>query len=367
MPQTSTLLSPSELSYLHKSLSLHPPIRPDARKPTSFRPLIAETDLLPSANGSARLCFADGAEAIVGIKGEVERTTTARTAFELQGEDREIKGLGNAYEEEAKHATAGDDKWVEVTVDVPGQRDDDAMVVFLSQMIHEGLVADGALRYKLMINSRWHWRLYVDVRTPPFPSRYRREGIQMRTIVVQILLLSPPQTYPLPLLSLTTHLALLATRLPACISTHDEDPLFNDDWDASIPLYASCTRAAKSSTPLPRPPVTLLVISVGQNIFFDPTHSELAVADAVLAVTVGTFSDPSEKGGLDLLALRTIDPPSRTSAIAGDVETADQAEEGVWSVRKGGLGRAVLTRIVGLCVEKGGVGEEVLNGLDGFT
>ncbi|CAF9942211.1 hypothetical protein IMSHALPRED_003417, partial [Imshaugia aleurites] len=73
MAPPPTLLSPSELSYLHTSLSLHPPIRPDARPPTSFRPLVAETDLLPSANGSARLCFADGTEAIVGVKAEVEK------------------------------------------------------------------------------------------------------------------------------------------------------------------------------------------------------------------------------------------------------------------------------------------------------
>src|ERR1700710_3300220 len=68
------LLSPAELSYLHASLSLTPPIRPDARTSTQFRPLIAETDILPGTNGSARICFADGTEAIVGIKAEVEKS-----------------------------------------------------------------------------------------------------------------------------------------------------------------------------------------------------------------------------------------------------------------------------------------------------
>lgn len=58
----------------------------------------------------------------------------------------------------------GEDKWIEVTVDMPGQRDDDAIVVFLAQMIREGLVADGGLRNRLVINARWHWRLYIDVR-----------------------------------------------------------------------------------------------------------------------------------------------------------------------------------------------------------
>src|SRR6266487_1787419 len=76
-PSTNqVLLSPAELSYLHTSLSLSPPIRPDARTPTQFRPLVAETDILPGPNGSARICFADGTEAIVGVKAEVEKSAT---------------------------------------------------------------------------------------------------------------------------------------------------------------------------------------------------------------------------------------------------------------------------------------------------
>lgn len=289
MAPPPTLLSPSELSYLHTSLSLTPPIRPDGRSPTSFRPLVAETDLLPSANGSARLCFADGAEAIVGVKAEVEKAPERggerwydHMGEGGSGEDEEMGGVGGDDRGEGegeggsrkgKGKGVGEDRWIEVTVDMPGQRDDDAVVVFLAQMIHEGLVADGALRTRLVINARWHWRLYID-----------------------ILLLSPPHTYPLPLLSLTTHLALLSARLPAPISNHDEDPLFNDDWEASLPLYPSSnpnpntkTKTKTSTqppTPPPPPPITLLVISIGTNIFFDPSHSELAVADAVLAITV---------------------------------------------------------------------------------
>ncbi|KKZ64192.1 hypothetical protein EMCG_01540, partial [[Emmonsia] crescens] len=68
-------LSPAELSYLHTSLSYpHNPIRTDGRAATQFRPLTAETDILPGANGSARIGFADGTQAIVGVKAEVERT-----------------------------------------------------------------------------------------------------------------------------------------------------------------------------------------------------------------------------------------------------------------------------------------------------
>ncbi|KAM0801466.1 ribosomal protein S5 domain 2-type protein [Usnea florida] len=347
MAPPPTLLSPSELSYLHTSLASNPPIRPDARSPTSFRPLVAETDLVPSANGSARLCFADGTEAIVGVKAEIEK-------LQAVGNDRWYDNMGegpSGGDEEmgdGGEEGIGEDKWIEVVVDVPGQRDDDTMVVFLAQMIHEGLVADGGLRNRLVINRRWHWRLYID-----------------------ILLLSQPHTYPLPLLSLTTHLALRSARLPAPISAHDEDPLFNDDWDASLPLYPQTSASAS------RPPITLLVISVGSNIFFDASFEELAVADAVLAVTVGAPPSPSttspSPSPLTLLAVRTIDPPSRLSASAADTGKAGAGSglesgslEGVWRARKGGMKRGVVGRMLRMCVEEGGVGEEVLKGLRGF-
>ena len=103
------LLSPAELSYLHTSLSLTPPIRPDSRTASQFRPLIAESNILPGTNGSARICFADGTEAIVGIK------------------------------------------------------DDDSMPVFLSALLGEALLADGEFTRRLWINERFHWKLYLDV------------------------------------------------------------------------------------------------------------------------------------------------------------------------------------------------------------
>ncbi|KAL8997034.1 MAG: hypothetical protein Q9169_003575, partial [Polycauliona sp. 2 TL-2023] len=165
----STLLSPSELSYLHSSLALSPPIRPDARSPTTFRPLVAETDLLPTTNGSARLCFADGSEAIVGVKAEVERTIGASNTFYSHGDDGDQDTKMHSAEEDMgeerrRHARGkGQDSWIEVTIDMPGfGRDDDGVVVFLAQMLQEGLVADGGLRDKLWIGRGWHWRVYVD-------------------------------------------------------------------------------------------------------------------------------------------------------------------------------------------------------------
>lgn len=114
--------------------------------------------------------------------------------------------------------------------------------------------------------------------------------------------------------------------------------------------------------------MTLLVISVGENIFFDPGREELAVADAVVAVTVGSSGSGD---GLGVLAVRSIDPPSRlssSSAVLGaePVETEGQ-KDGVWKAKRGGLGRKVLARMVGMCVAEGGVGAEVLRGLEDFT
>ena len=180
----------------------------------------------------------------------------------------------------------------------------------------------------------------------------------------QVLLLTAPNSYPLPLLSLATHLALVATRLPAPISRIDEDPLFNDDWDAALPLYD----VSGPSRGL-RPPFTLLVISVGDNIFFDPSREELAVADAVCAVTVGSLSNYSSRGdiedpGLRLLSLRTIDPPARLAAAASATEGED--DPGLWKPVRGGMKRAAIGKMVKMVLEPGGVGEEVMKGLEGF-
>lgn len=157
-PYTNIPLSPAELSYLQTSLSATPPIRPDGRSPTQFRPLVAEADILPSANGSARVCFSDGTEAIVGVKAEVEKSKR-QPEGEGQGEDVEMGGEDINAIGEGK----GRNEWLEVAIDVPGLRDDDALPVFLGAMLSEALCADGGLRDRLWINGRFHWRLYVDV------------------------------------------------------------------------------------------------------------------------------------------------------------------------------------------------------------
>ena len=203
------------------------------------------------------------------------------------------------------------------------------------------------------------------------------------------MLLSQPLSYPLPLLSLTTNLALLSTRLPKLKSELDEDPLFDDDWDASVFLYPRNSQKLHA-----RPPITLLVMAVRDNIIFDPTKEELAVAEVVLAVSVsenteaGTEQDAMDIDSvksreLKLLAVRTIDPPSRlthpgvpntlnTATGGSAASTTEQAstqretmeEEGVWQPPRGGAKRKLIAAMISKVLEPKGVAEEVLDGLD---
>lgn len=149
--------------------------------------------------------------------------------------------------------------------------------------------------------------------------------------------------------------------------------------------------AQKQTQRQARPPVTLLVISTGQNVIFDPTREEIAVADAVLAVSIGREQDiENSDANLKLLSIRTIDPPSRLTqhgvpdsenaatlaalaagptAAGTRVETAfagtDEEVSGVWKPRRGGVSRSVISKIVKMVLAKGGVGDEVMEGLEG--
>ena len=138
--------------------------------------MVAETDILPSANGSARICFADGTEAVVGVKAEVEKS---KALFAATGEvaSEGVLGLGTGgggdvdMDEEddggenngPERGGRGEEAWLEVSIEIPGMRDDDALPTFLSAMLTEALLADGELKDRLWINRRFHWRLYIDV------------------------------------------------------------------------------------------------------------------------------------------------------------------------------------------------------------
>lgn len=158
------LLSPAELAYLHSSLSLTPPLRPDGRAAAQFRPLTAETDILPGTNGSARICFADGTEAIVGVKAEIERTRVRHGAGNTLRDVELVETAGGGGgDEDAGDGAEGEAGWVEIAVEIPGSRDDDASTIYLSEMLAEALLADGEFVKRLWINRRFHWKLYLDV------------------------------------------------------------------------------------------------------------------------------------------------------------------------------------------------------------
>ncbi len=188
------LLSPAELAFLHSSLSLSPPVRLDGRAPTEFRPLVAETGVLLGDNGSARVCFADGTEAIVGVKAEVARTI-ARGAT-----DDALLSRPDADDDEAaaRAAATGGNDWVEMSVEIPGYRDDDASTAFLAAMLSEALLADGTFVRRLWINRRYHWKLYMDVRYFPPPSMSLYRSAIGRRLIQSRRFYSSHLRYPIP-------------------------------------------------------------------------------------------------------------------------------------------------------------------------
>ncbi|KAF1994601.1 hypothetical protein P154DRAFT_548962 [Amniculicola lignicola CBS 123094] len=353
-------LSPAELSYLRSTLAQRPPIRLDATKgPLDFRSMRAEHDVLPGTNGSARIALEDGTEALVGVKAAVEPSPLSAALWAGHEKLTVAAGVDTHRGADNLHSSTGRgrDAWVEMSVEIPGFRDDDALPVFLAAMLRETLLATGALTDRLHINRRFHWKLCID-----------------------ILLLSPPLSYPLALLSMTTHLALLTTRLPALKSENDEDPMFDDDWDAAVALYPRSSAAVDGPPHTDKPPVIVLAMVVGENIIFDPCKEELAVADGVLAIACASAPSPSD--GARLVGFRTVDPPSHLTppgvpnamnTATGGVAPASSADaltqrellanSGVWRPPRGGIKRALLANMCDLATAKGGVAEELLSAL----
>ena len=172
------LRSPTELEGLHKNLSLPLPIRPDGRRPRDFRPITAEVGIMPGTNGSARVFFADGTEAIVGVKAEVAKTEDNKLDDALDGGEGprttiKIGRTGDGPDGVGPQQRVGRGEWLEVTVEIPGFRDDDPTTVFLASMLTEALLADKEFPKKLCINQRFHWRLYLDVCPDTFLALFR--------------------------------------------------------------------------------------------------------------------------------------------------------------------------------------------------
>lgn len=227
-------LSNAELEYLRTSLTSEPIVRADSRHAGQFRPLESEIDILPMANGSARVKASDGSDCIVGVKVNVVNRTT---------------------------------DLVDLTVDISGYKDNDpfpqSLTVVLKQVITScPEITEGTL----LINSKFAFNLTVDC------------------VVFHC------SSHPLVILSAAIFQALRSARLPEPIDDKEqmdvdfsntrnadeaEIPQFNDDWSQSIPLCPSNWT----------PPVLLLVAFIENTVIVDPTVSEQSVADASMFFT----------------------------------------------------------------------------------
>lgn len=235
-------LSPAELSYLRSSLETNPPVRPDARAVSQFRPLQATTNFLPTANGSARVRTADGGECIVGVKAKVIQLN----ASSLSQKEYPVEKL------------------VSVDVDIAGLRDDHGSPTMIASTLQQMLINSQILGgTRLKLTSRFAFKLFIDALVISHTSN------------------------PLNLLSLTVYLALMSTRLPKLISSTDDStaeeiPVFDDDWDHSIPLTSD--RVNGGDDTLYKPPLLFIFAVVGNNLLIDPSKDEETVAEGGLLI-----------------------------------------------------------------------------------
>jgi len=106
----------------------------------------------------------------VGIKAEVEKSRPSYQASEDQNiaeDDDDEEDEDTRRSEKEAYQKKGLNEWVEMSVEIPGFRDDDSMPVFLAAMLSEALLADGEFTSRLWINRRFHWKLYLDVSIQP--------------------------------------------------------------------------------------------------------------------------------------------------------------------------------------------------------
>lgn len=94
----------------------------------------------------------------MGVKVEVEKS---RASYQT---------LSTEESSEDRQGKKGVNEWVELSVEIPGFRDDDSMPVFLGALLSEALLADGELVERLYINERFHWKVYLDVSPSLFSS-----------------------------------------------------------------------------------------------------------------------------------------------------------------------------------------------------
>ncbi|EEB09600.1 exosome subunit Rrp42 [Schizosaccharomyces japonicus yFS275] len=230
-----------QLSYTHKNLTdFQPPIRNDGRAANQLRAFSGQVDVLPGANGSARVKCGSVVEVVVGVKAEIGEADSKRGGAFLAS--------------------------VEVPTFIAQQnRENDPVPAFLTRSM-QALLDQLDTKYLQFTPSR-AWTVYVD-------------AVVVTCAVADEQLLTA--------LSLATRLALLCTRIPR-ISTPDvsEDIIGSSkyepseefdadpDWDHALPLQG-----------LDAMSVIVAASVVDQVVLIDPTPEEASVSQATYAVAV---------------------------------------------------------------------------------
>ncbi|BFZ59033.1 Exosome complex component rrp42 [Saitoella coloradoensis] len=269
MPVT-TGLSPAERSYLYTSLSQS--IRPDFRSLTTFRPQSFQTDILPTANGSARVRWggAVGAAVAGGVSG-------AGVGEVIVGVKAEI-GPSQLFDDGSGTKGGVVNVNVEITpnADPNTTRDDDPLPTLLSTFLSQTLIPAAIPSTALTLGPERAWHIYIDCA------------------------ILSTSGHPLPALSLAVRLAMMTTRLPRVTLTSDIDTEaaqvastggtnvreavidldIDDDWDAALPIPGVENLGVVS-----------IANVVGRTVFFDAAPGEEEVCDARVAVAVGADGD----------------------------------------------------------------------------
>lgn len=232
------VLSVAESSYIYDSLVASNPTRPDARKPSQYRPLKANCGFLPSSNGSSRIYNADGTECINSIKAKVIRTDV-------------ISELIN------------------VEIDIFGEKDNTILCQHLTTLIKESLT-DSFDYSVLKITDKYYFQIFIDISILYLPEDFRYSSYTLFSI--------------LSLISMGVYLALKSAKLPLLISDKDdfeveEEPTFSDDWEESTYLIPRNTNKSF------QPALVFIIGSVGNTVIIDPSLEEEQILESGVCIT----------------------------------------------------------------------------------
>jgi exosome complex component RRP42 len=158
--------STAERSFLYESLKQTPPMRPDGRSASQFRPMEAELDVVSGSNGSAKITLSDGSECLVSIKVAVVETRST-------------------------------DELIEVDVEINTHKDDSSLTLTIKSIL-KSLYLQNIDPSRLKLTEKFSYKLFIDV------------------------LVLANYSYPLTLASHTAFMAISNTYLPKLTSSVDD-------------------------------------------------------------------------------------------------------------------------------------------------